>query len=208
MVFEIRPGVYQKNVQIAHIHGVSRPRYKQGLTPAQCAEFSNLLLLCLAHHGGADDRQTGEENYPAELLRKWKSDHEAANGPALAALGAINEDDLAELLADVFSPPLERLEKIADQLEETGTLTAQTVMELRQVVDVMSSTPSGPDVRTAAWLAEAAQVYGSTRFRNTAKTLLDAAALIPGSGGAVDRKIAELHEIATLIERASRRMGG
>lgn len=205
VVFEIRPGVYQKNVQVAHIHGVSRPRFKQGMTAVQCAEFSNLLLLCLAHHGGADDRETGEENYPADMLRRWKSDHEGANGPALAALGGIDEDSLAELLADVFSPPIERLEMIADQLEETGTLNAQTVVELRQVIEVLSTTSAGVDGQTAALLAEAAEVYGNPNFYQAAVLLADATELLPGIG--LDDKISELRDIADQIETASRRMG-
>jgi len=206
VVFEIKPGVYQKNAQVAHIHGVRAPRFNPDMTPEQCAEFSNLLLLCLAHHSGVDDKRDGERLYPAELLREWKAEHEGSNGPALAALGAVDEDSLTELLLDVFSPPLERLEQIADRLEGTGTLNAQTVEELRQVVDVMTSSPSGPDARTAAWLAEAAEVYGSHRFRNTVLALVEAAALLPGNGSALDSKISELHEIADLISASSRRM--
>jgi hypothetical protein len=104
VVFEIRPGVYRKNAQIAHIHGFnSRPRFKPGLTPEECAEFSNLLLLCLPHHSEVDDRATGEKLYPPDLLRQRKTDHEGSNGPALAALGAIDEDGLTELLLDVFT---------------------------------------------------------------------------------------------------------
>ena len=76
VVFEIRPGVYRKNAQIAHIHGVRAPRYDPMLTVEQCAAFSNLLLLCLPHHSEVDDRKTGEKLYPPELLRKWKADHE------------------------------------------------------------------------------------------------------------------------------------
>lgn len=49
--------------------------------------------------------------------------------------------------------------QIADQLEETGTLNAQTVIELRQVVEVMASSAAGTDARTAAMLPGAAEVY-------------------------------------------------
>jgi hypothetical protein len=73
--------------------------------------------LCLPHHSKADDRTTGEANYPPELLRKWKAGHEGINGPALAALGPIDEESLASLLLEAFDPPVKRLEKIADQLE-------------------------------------------------------------------------------------------
>lgn len=206
VVFEIRPGVYRKNAQIAHIHGVSRPRFKPDLTAEECAEFSNLLLLCLPHHGEVDDRKTGEKLYPPDLLRQWKTDREGSNGLALAALGAIDEDSLTELLLEVFTPPLERLTQIADQLEETGTLNAQTVVELRQVIEVLSTTSARVDGQTAALLAEAAEVYGNPDFRQAAVLLADATGLLPG--GILDDRITELRQIAGQIETASRRMGG
>lgn len=208
VIVEIRPGVYQKNVQIAHIHGVSRPRFKPGMTREQCAMFSNLLLLCLAHHGGVDDPETGEQYYPADLLRQWKTDHEGANGPALATLGMFDEDSLADVLETVFTPPIERLERIADQLEETGTLNAQTVMELRQIIDVMISEPSGLDARTASMIADASVVFGTHQFQQAAKALADASVIVPGYSKDLDSKISRLQDIAVLLDTISKRMGG
>jgi hypothetical protein len=196
VVIEIRPGVYRKNAQIAHIHGVRAPRYAPGLSAEQCAAFSNLLLLCLPHHSEVDDRKTGERLYPPEVLIKWKTDHEGSNGPALAALGPIDEDSLTELLLDVFTPPLERLQQITDQLEETGTLNAQTVVELRQVIEVMSTTPMGLDAQTAVMMMDAAEVYGNSKFYQAAMALADTAEIMP-----------QLYEIAELMSNASRRMG-
>lgn len=73
--------------------------------------------------GGSPVAITGQRSPGSpDLLRRWKADHEGSNGPALAALGAIDEDSLTDLLLDVFTPPLEQLTQIADQLEETGTL--------------------------------------------------------------------------------------
>jgi hypothetical protein len=207
VVFETRPGVYKKNAQVAHIHGVRAPRYNPGLTAEQCAAFSNLVLLCLPHHSEVDDRKTGEQYYPAGLLRKWKTEHEGSNGPALAALGPVDEDTLTEMLLDVFSPPLERLEQIADRLEETGTLNAQTVTELRQVIDVMSTTASGLDAQTAAMLVDAAEVYGSHEFRQAASMLTDASEVLPNLSD-LNEKISQLHEIAELISSSTQRMGG
>ena len=167
-----------ENAQVAHIKGVRAPRFDPKLTAEECAAFSNLLLLCLPHHAEVDDRKTGEKLYPPHLLRKWKADHEGRNGAALAALGPIDEESLTELLLDVFTPPVKRLQQIADQLEKTGTLNAQTVMELRQIVEVMASSPAGPDVRTAAMLATAAEVYNSHQFRQSVKALSEAVDLI------------------------------
>jgi hypothetical protein len=178
VVAEIRPGVYRKNAQIAHIKGVRAPRFDPKLSAPECAAFSNLLLLCLPHHTEVDDRKTGEKLYPPEVLRKWKTDHEGKNGTALAALGPIDEDSLTELLLDAFAPPIKRLQQIADQLEKTGTLNAQTVTELRQVVDVMATSPAGPDVHTASMLLEAAEMYSSLRFDETVRQLSEAAEII------------------------------
>jgi len=181
VVVEVRRGVYKKNAMIAHIYGVApnAPRYRAGLPAAQRDAFSNLLLLCLAHHGEVDDRKTGEQLYPPEKLRDWKTAHEGANGPALAALGTINEEQLTELLVGAFTSPLERLQKITDQLERTGTLNATSVAELRQVVDVLSTTAGGTDARTAAALAHAAEVFGTSHFNQMVNSLAHAAEVLP-----------------------------
>jgi hypothetical protein len=155
-----------------------------------------------------DDRKTGEQLYPPDLLRTWKTEHEGSNGPALAALGPIDEESLIELLLDVFSPPLKRLEQIADRLEETGTLNAQTVTELRQVIDVMTSSPAGLDARIATALAEASGIYGSHDFRQSASALAHAADILPSYNRSLDDKINQLREIADLISVSSRNMGG
>lgn len=80
VIFEVRPGAYRKNAQIAHIYGVRAPRYKKGLSKEERDAFSNLLLLCLAHHSEVDDKKTVEKLYPPELLREWKVNTRVATG--------------------------------------------------------------------------------------------------------------------------------
>jgi hypothetical protein len=206
VIVEIRPGVYRKNAQVAHIKGVRAPRFDPSLTAEQCAAFSNLLLLCLPHHAEVYDLKTGEKLYPVKLLRQWKINHEGSNWAALAALGQIDEEILTDLLLDVFTPPVKRLQQIADQLEETGTLNAHTVKELRQVVEVMINDPYRPDPDTAAMLAEAAEVYGSPQFLQAAELIAEAAETLPGYDRTLGDKINELHEIADVISVGSRRM--
>jgi hypothetical protein len=67
-------------LQIAHIHGASlgSARYEAGMTDAERASFSNLILLCTPHHNVVDRRHP--EDYPAEVLRAWKTDHEGVAG--------------------------------------------------------------------------------------------------------------------------------
>jgi hypothetical protein len=140
VVVEIRAGVYRKNAQIGHIYGV-RPgaaRFSSQIPDEVRDSFTNLLLLCLPHHGEVDDKKTGAKLYPPKTLREWKIRHEGSNGPALAVLGQVDEDSIAELLTGAFSPPIERLQSIARQLEQTGTLNAAAVQELP------APTSSGP----------------------------------------------------------------
>jgi hypothetical protein len=167
VVVEVRPSVYRKNAQIAHIRGVRAPRYDPALSRAACASFTNLV----PHHGEVDDKKTGETRYPVETLTQWKTDHEGANGPALAALGPVDEETLTGLLTQVFSPPAKRLQQIADQLEKTGTLTARTLVQLRQIVQVMNAGPTGTSAETAEMLAYAAGVFGTSGFSDTIEEL-------------------------------------
>ena len=199
LVKETRPGVYRKNAQIAHIRGVRAPRHDPSLTPRECAAFGNLLILCLPCHGEVDDKKTGEKLYPVELLTRWKTAHEGSNGPALAALGSLDEDTLTDLLLSVFTPPVERLQQIADQLEETGTLNADTVAQLRQVVEVLASTPAGPSARTAAMLAHAADVFSTRVFQDAAASLGHAADILPSYDRTLKTRVAELQQAADII---------
>ncbi|MGB6161878.1 MAG: hypothetical protein WBF75_04770 [Pseudonocardiaceae bacterium] len=208
MILEVRPGVYYKNVQIAHIYGVRRgtPRFAADLSDEERDAFRNLLLLCLAHHSAIDDKKTGEKLYPPELLHKWKHEHEGKNGPALAALGTISKEDLDALLVDVFAPPVERLQAIAEQLEKTGTLTKETVAELRQIIGVLTDAPVGPDATTTSHLVFAAEMLGGQGFNEAAKSLASAAETLPSSD-----EINQLIAAAEVISAAAseiRRYGG
>ena len=176
---------------ISAIRGVRAPRYDPSLTAEDCALYTNLLVLCLPYHGEVDDRKTGEKNYPVPLLMQWKADHEGSDAQALAALGAVDEERLTSLLLEVFSPPVKRLQKIADQLEETGVLTSRTVAELRQIVRVMADGPTRNDMLAAELLAEATGVLGSRRFTDMAEGLAVAASILGTK--AMDTRISNLH---------------
>lgn len=203
VVVEVRPGVYRKNAQMAHIHGVRRPRHDPALTPEKCAAFTNLLLMCLPHHSEVDDPKTGDRFYPPETLRRWKANHEGSHGPVLAALGSV-EDSLTELLLSVFTPPVKRLQQIADQLEKTGTLNAQTVAQLREVVEAMKHAPEAPDMRAAALLADAAEIYGSRSFHTAASQLSHAAEVL--GVHSLSNDAAQISEAAGMITSAARDM--
>lgn len=201
VIFEVRPGVYRKNAQIAHIYGVrpGTPRFEEEMPDEERDAFSNLLLLCQPHHSDVDDKKTGQRLYPRELLRQWKVDHEGSNGHALAKLGTIDEERLTELLEDVFTPPAERLQAIAEQLEQTGTLNRKSVAELRQIVAVLTDAPTGPDARIATLLGFAAEFFGSSSFDKVAKSFAAAAEKLPS-----DKEITRLVGAADTILAASK----
>ncbi|MEU8718241.1 hypothetical protein [Streptomyces sp. NPDC048663] len=197
MIYEVRPGVYQKNAQIAHIIGVKRGAARYRPFPSEEAardreSFKNLLLLCLAHHAEVDDKNHGEEHYPPELLRKWKRDHEGEHGRQLDQIGPLREDQLTDLLIKVFAPPVTRLEKIADQLEKTGMLTSDTLSELRNIITVMSDDLGSPDAHTARQLAYAAEVFGTRGLEGSAKSLAYAADQLPKVLAQLDKRIRDL----------------
>jgi hypothetical protein len=193
----VRSGVYKKNAQVAHIVGVKRgaPRYRECRTQEEERErdsFKNLLLLCLPHHAEVDDREYGERLYPPETLREWKRKHEGEHGPQLAQIGPISEEALAEVLTSVFTPPVTRLERIADQLERTGALNSEALAELRNIIAVMQEVPGGPDARTASSLAYAAEVFSSRDLRSAAASLGYASEQLPSLLRNLDIRIQRL----------------
>lgn len=65
---------------IAHIHAESPggPRYDPDMSEEERSSVSNLMVLCPTHHTMID-QNPGE--YPAELLKDWKQEHEQKATP-------------------------------------------------------------------------------------------------------------------------------
>ncbi|MEU4602468.1 hypothetical protein AB0F43_05770 [Kribbella sp. NPDC023972] len=177
VVLEVRPGVYRKNAQLAHVYGVKGARYRPDGPASVRDAFANLLLLRYPHHSEVDD---DEERYPPERLREWKQKHD---GPEVAALNGTtlpDPDTFMDLLAAVAKPPLDRLESITERLEETGQATEATVRELRYLVGLMSASDPGVDARSAHDLAIAAELLSSANIDRNARWLLNASEMLPG----------------------------
>lgn len=85
--------------QIAHIYD-AKPgnRYRSDMSNEERRAFGNLILLCKPHHEEIDKRHP--EKYSAEVLLEWKRRHEGGDLQPLAELGAVSEDNLAELLME------------------------------------------------------------------------------------------------------------
>lgn len=63
--------------KICHIEAASEngPRYNAKMTDEERRSFENLILLCDECHTIIDNRDN-ERDYPVDLLRKWKLEHE------------------------------------------------------------------------------------------------------------------------------------
>ncbi|MEU4791392.1 hypothetical protein AB0F95_16985 [Micromonospora tulbaghiae] len=193
VVLEVRPGIYRKNAQVAHVYGVKpgAARYRGDLPAHERDSFSNLILLCLGHHEEVDgDAQL----YPPELLKQWKVEHEGADSSVLSRLKVTDVATLMKALTELAAPPLERLEVITKQLEETGTVTAETVAELKQIIRTMSSSESGIDARTARALAQSAEVFGTNSFDRSARALAHAAEVLPSIVSRMERSANRLSQ--------------
>ncbi len=95
--------------------------------PAPRDSFRNLLLLCHPHHAEMDDSTTAEELYPAERLRRWKTQHEAQDEQVLAQVHVSSGAVLPEHLVKVFTPSPDWLEMLMDRVERTGETIAETL---------------------------------------------------------------------------------
>ena len=62
---------------VAHIEAVSEggPRYNPKMTNRERNHYDNLIALCLIHHRLVDSKENVED-YPVELLKQWKQEHE------------------------------------------------------------------------------------------------------------------------------------
>lgn len=181
VVVEVRPGVYRKNAWVAHVHGV-RPnaaRHDPSLSPDDRDSFRNLLLLCYPHHTEVDDAITAEELYPAETLRRWKTEHEGHDEQVLARVRVPSDEALLTHLVEVFTPPLDRLEMLVDRLEKTGDATAETLGDLRRVLTVMQASEGMLSARAANVLSAAVEVFGSRTFERHMTTLAHASEVLP-----------------------------
>ena len=85
--------------QICHIYAISEegPRGKAGLTDQELKSPNNLILLCPNHHTVVDGQH---ETYPAEMLQRWKKEHEAK------AMKHSFSPDSDGVLSDVSSRPV------------------------------------------------------------------------------------------------------
>lgn len=205
------PGGIRINVEVAHVYGVKpkAPRFRPDLTDDERDDWRHLLLLCDAHHRAIDDASTGEKNYPAEELLRWKE---------LKERGRVNfpshnwtQDALERLLAQYFEDPSVRLGKLVDRLdgitkdaERTGRLTSDNVQELRMVVGMLQDTETYRLADAAGSLMESADIYSSINLGTAARSLAEAAEIL--SNLDLESRATELHSAAEQLSYSTRRL--
>jgi hypothetical protein len=87
------------NLQIAHIRAANPngPRFDPRMSDGERRSWKNLILLCTPHHSIIDKLKPND--YPIEVLEKWKSDRETGGLARLKGLSDLTEDRLQEMLA-------------------------------------------------------------------------------------------------------------
>ncbi|MEU6441327.1 HNH endonuclease signature motif containing protein [Streptomyces sp. NPDC047046] len=166
-------GAPRLNLEIAHIRAFEEggKRADPGWSTAERNGFSNLILLCHPHHSEVDG--VNSEEYPVELLERWKRDREADGVSALAGLNDLTEQRLAEMITGAQTDLLGRLGPALDEF-------AQTAPELAALLKVTLKELADPRVHgfglseDAIWsLSRSAS--GLAHLQDTAYALVDAA---------------------------------
>ena len=86
---------------IAHIVGekLDSPRGNYPLSVEKRNDYSNLILLCLEHHTVID---THPDEYPVEMLREWKRNHESFIDETVSAGIAKRDDPQVEVSKKIY----------------------------------------------------------------------------------------------------------
>jgi hypothetical protein len=131
------------NLQIAHIRAArpNGPRYVPSMDNDQRRAFANLIFLCTPHHTYVD--KIRPQDYPIEVLEKWKRVRETGKLAQLSQVGNITEDHFQELVADALEEKIRDVREAIARIEQTD---AESAALLRELADQMN----GPTFNTEA----------------------------------------------------------
>jgi hypothetical protein len=118
------------NLQIAHIRAAERggPRYVANMTDEQRRAFSNLILLCKAHHDIVDKLRV--QDFSIETLGEWKAEREATHQAELSRLREVTPEGLQKLIAETLKDRDERILKALDRLEVSDAEGARLLRDM------------------------------------------------------------------------------
>jgi hypothetical protein len=101
-----------------------------------------------------------------------------------------------QYLAKIFTPPIQKLESIAEQLERSGTLNATSLAELQEIVQRVRNDPGWiVDAQSSRNLVHAAEVFGTMDLKASSSYLAGAAEALPGL-------IKDLGQVADRLDEA------
>jgi hypothetical protein len=128
-------------VQIAHICGAEPggPRYDSAMTDDERRDFPNLMLFCTPHHGTVDDRSRVKV-FTAEVLLRWKAQHEADSAAALKRLRDVTPAALQKALEKHDGQMLAAITRLEAHDREAATLLRGLVDELAEAYSKLRQT--------------------------------------------------------------------
>lgn len=105
------------NLEIAHIRAAkpNGPRYVRNMKDDERRAWPNLIFLCKPHHTYVD--KVRPQDYPIEVLEKWKAHREKGKLGQLQGLTGLTEDRLQEIIAVAFKESTEEIRRIIARLE-------------------------------------------------------------------------------------------
>jgi len=163
------------NVHITHIcaHSDNGPRFDGDMTLKERRSFSNLILLCQAHHTPVD-RKSNEKKYPKELLLRWKREREGDLAVKLNGLAGLDDDELQDIMSAVVTETKNGIKAAIDELAVISSDTADTLRAL------VAETFDRPylDLDAVASLADSARMLGHLEYN--ASTLHESARMLAG----------------------------
>jgi hypothetical protein len=160
----------QFNVQIAHIRAAERngPRYVPEMTNDQRRAFANLIFLCTPHHSYVDKRP---QDYPIEVLERWKRDRETGKLAQLSQVGNITEDRFQEIVVDALE---EKIKDVREAIARIERIDTEAAALLRELADQMTRPTFNTEV--AEMLRDSASILRLVLDEENVTTLSMAAA--------------------------------
>jgi len=198
----VRPvdGEYYINYEIAHIRGAKEAgaRYDPSMSEEERKALPNLILLCLVHHKHVDKEYRDE--YPPEMLLKWKSDREAKGQDALAGLTRLTEEDLESIILDAFKAKQDQIMDTLERLEKKDSEAASVMRTLLDELDQLRAYGSFLNSDSVEILSNASDSL--THLGENAERLSTAANNIPDMVADAESTLSEL--ITSLNAAAAR----
>jgi hypothetical protein len=182
-------------LDIAHICAAEPggPRYDPNLPDPDI--FSNLMLMCRAHHKIID--QIEPQRFSVALLRKWKADREDDGVAALAGLRNLTESRLQEIVSESYEAITEKLD---DALARFAQIDSEGADLLRMLRDELLDFSPGTflDLDAASMVRAAARDLAG--LQDTADVLLHTANRLSGLSDTAEALSGAADDLSNLPE--------